>query len=70
MTRTKATSQQPQLQVFVFHICQPPYLCGFALYTILSNSYGLPFGVMHCCDILLRASFSNQIKEIVSMHTK
>jgi hypothetical protein len=28
---TKATTQQPQLQMFVFHVCQPPYLCSFVI---------------------------------------
>jgi hypothetical protein len=27
MTTSKATTQQPQLQMFGFHLSQPPYLC-------------------------------------------
>ena len=30
-TTTKATTQQPQLWMYVFHVCQPPKLCSFAI---------------------------------------
>ena len=30
-TTSKATTQQPQLCMFVFHVRQPPYLCTFVI---------------------------------------
>ena len=30
-TKTKATTKQPQLQTFVFHVYQPPHLCSFVI---------------------------------------
>jgi hypothetical protein len=31
MTIAKATTQQPQLSMFLFDFCQPPYLCSFEI---------------------------------------
>ena len=38
--------------------------------TLLSLECGLPFGVIHCYNILLKASIFTQMTHVASMHTE
>jgi hypothetical protein len=44
-TIAKVITQQPQLRMFVFHVCQPSYLCRLNVRNILLN---IVSPVEHC----------------------